>query len=118
MAVRRWLELEGTPFDEREFTRVWLVATATYGVGDVVTTMALFRFSATVYESNALLRRALETFGQAGLVGLKLAVFLVSLAVSVYAARRADRFLFYLPPVVLAVVGAFTTAFNVRLLLG
>jgi len=113
-----WLRLAGTPFDEREFSRLWFVATATYGVGDVVTTIALIGFSEKVREANPLVRTAVETLGNAGLVGLKLAVFLIFIFVSVDAAQREDRIFYYLPPIVLTVMGTFTTVYNIRLLMG
>jgi hypothetical protein len=112
------LRLSGTPFGEREFSRLWFFATATYGVGDVVTTIALIGFSDRVREANPLIRAAVETLGNAGLVGLKLAVFLTFILVSVDAAQREDRIFYYLPPVVLTVLGTFTTVYNLRLLLG
>jgi hypothetical protein len=117
MAARDWLHLDAA-FDEQEFRRLWLVAVATYGVGDVVTTIALAQFSTALAEGNTALRAALDGFGQGGLVALKLGVLLACLAVSVDAARRGDRVLYYLPPALLAVVGAFTTAYNLRLLVG
>jgi hypothetical protein len=43
---------------------------------------------------------------------------LFGIAVSIYATRDHDRVLYYMPPVFLAVVGAFATAYNLRLLLG
>lgn len=113
--------LDGTPFEGRtdQFYWLWIVATTTYGVGDVVTTIALLHFDASVGEANALLRTAVETFGLAGLVGLKLGVFFLCLGLHVYAIRDTDDpVVVYGPPAVLAVFGAFTTAFNVRLLLG
>lgn len=115
------LRLDGTTFAGRtdEFYALWTLATATYGVGDVVTTVALLYFDAAVGEANLLVRMAVEAFGLAGLVGLKIAVLLACLGVQVYAmADTDDPVVAYAPPAVLAVVGAFTTAFNVRLLLG
>jgi hypothetical protein len=112
------LRLEGTPFDGREFSRLWFVATATYGVGDIVTTIALIGFSEKVREANPLIRAAVDALGNAGLVGLKLAVFLTFILVSVDAAQREDPIFYYLPPVVLTVMGTFTTVYNVRLLMG
>jgi len=112
------LSLAETPYDPTEFSRLWFVATTTYGVGDVVTTIALVRFSASVSEANALLRTALDAFGLWGLVGIKLFAFFVCLGVSLAGARDADPLLYYGPPTILALVGAFTTAYNVRLLLG
>ncbi|MDS0292806.1 hypothetical protein [Halogeometricum luteum] len=118
MYGRSLLTLEGTPFAEGEFSRLWLLAAATYGVGDVVTTIALIYFSASVDEANVLVRFAVESSGQVGLVGLKLAVLLACIGISLAAANDEDAFSYYLPPVVLSVVGAFVTAYNVRLLLG
>ncbi|GAB3328184.1 hypothetical protein [Haloplanus salinarum] len=112
------LSLEGTPYDLTEFSRLWFVATTTYGVGDVVTTIALVQFSASVSEANAVLRTAIDAFGLWGLVGLKLLAFLVCLGISLAGARDADPLLYYGPPTTLALVGAFTTAYNVRLLFG
>ncbi|MFD1598998.1 hypothetical protein [Halobellus rarus] len=118
MKLPSGLRLEGTPFDGREFSRLWFVATATYGVGDIVTTIALIGFSERVREANPLVRAAVETLGNAGLVGLKLAVFLTFILVSVDAAQREDPIFYYLPPAVLTVMGTFTTVYNVRLLMG
>jgi hypothetical protein len=118
MPVPDGLRLADTPFEPREFRRLWTVALATYGVGDVVTTVTVLYFSARVNEMNGLVLFVVGAFGQWGLVGLKLGTFLVCIAVSVYGARTGDGVLFYLPPAALAVVGAFATAYNVRLLLG
>lgn len=113
--------LAGTAFEGRtdEFYWLWILATTTYGVGDVVTTVALLYFEASVGEANVLVRAAVDNFGLAGLVGLKLAVLVLCLGVQVYAMADTDDWVvLYAPPAVLAVVGAFTTAFNLRLLLG
>ncbi|WP_276261558.1 hypothetical protein [Haloglomus litoreum] len=105
-------------FSSEEFARLWLIATATYVVGDSVTTMAIVRYSSTVAEGNAAMAAAIDSFGEAGLIGLKLVAMLFGLAVSIYATRDHDRLLYYTPPVFLAVVGAFATAYNIRLLIG
>ncbi|MFB6103059.1 MAG: hypothetical protein ABEJ73_10900 [Haloplanus sp.] len=112
------LSLTDTPYDATEFSRLWLIATTTYGVGDVVTTIALVQFSDSVGEANALLRTAIETFGLGGLIGLKLFAFFACLAISLTGARNADSALYYGPPAMLALVGAFTTVYNIRLLVG
>jgi len=112
------VSLDETPFDPAEFSWLWLVSAATYGVGDVVTTIALVGYDDAVAEGNALLRMAIESFGLSGLVGLKLIAFFVCLAISLHGARDADSALYYGPPAMLAVVGAFTTAYNLRLLIG
>jgi hypothetical protein len=114
--VGGWLTLaEG--YDEREFTLLWLVAAATYGVGDVVTTVAIAWFSRTVREGNPLVAGAIEAFGQGGLIGLKLGAFLLCIAISLLAARARDDTMYYLPPAVLSVVGFVATAYNLVLLL-
>lgn len=104
--------------DERQFSALWHLAAATYGVGDIVTTVALLYFSSSVGEANALLVAAVDAFGRAGLVGTKLAAFGVVLAISAAGGATGDRFLCYLPPAVVTIVGTFTTAFNLRLLAG
>ena len=118
MNVGKSLSLDETPFEEREFTQLWLVATATYGVGDIVTTIAIIQFSERVAEGNALLASVVDAYGHAGLVGLKLAAFLVCIGVSLLGADDDDRLLYYLPPVLLTFVGSFFTVYNIRLLLG
>jgi hypothetical protein len=105
-------------FSADEFARLWLVATATYVVGDSVTTLAIINHSSTITEGNAAMAAAVDAFGGAGLMGLKLVAMLFGIAVSVYATRDGDRTLYYTPPVFLAVVGAFATAYNIRLLIG
>lgn len=118
MSVDSSLSLENTPFEEREFTQLWFVAAATYGVGDIVTTIAILDFSTRVAEGNALLASVVDAYGHTGLVGLKLAAFLVCISVSLLGADDEDRVLYYLPPVSLTFVGSFFTVYNVRLLLG
>lgn len=114
--VGGWLTLaEG--YDEREFTLLWLVAAVTYGVGDIVTTVAIAWFSRTVREGNPLVAGAIEAFGQGGLIGLKLGAFLLCIAISLLAARARDDTMYYLPPAVLSVVGFVATAYNLLLLL-
>ena len=118
MVLRSRLTLDGSDVDSVEFTRLWTIAAATYGVGDVVTTIALLEFSTTVREANVIVRTTTELFGRSGFVGLKIGVFVACILLSVDAAKRGDRLLYYLPPVVLALFGAFTTSLNLRLLLG
>lgn len=121
MPGRTWSTLDGTAFEGQadEFYWLWILATTTYGVGDVVTTVALVRFSNRVDEANVLVRMAVDAFGLGGLVGLKLAVFFLCIGMQVVAiADTDDPVVVYAPPAVLAVFGAFTTAFNLRLLLG
>lgn len=100
----------------QEFYWLWIAATATYGVGDVVSTIAFLRYVPAVEEGNPVVVLALDAFGLAGLVGLKIAVYLVMLWISVYGAREGDGLLYYFPPVLLTVVGTFLTVSNVRLM--
>ncbi|MFB6178344.1 MAG: hypothetical protein ABEI77_01310 [Halorientalis sp.] len=120
MAVRTgngWLTLDGTEFQPHEFSWLWLLAVATYGVGDTVTSVALIWFSRTVHEANPLIRAAAQTFGPSGLVGLKLATFFLCIGISLQAANTdGDRLLYYGPPVVLTLLGIFVTVHNLRLL--
>ena len=99
-----------------EFYWLWIAATATYGVGDVVSTIAFLEYVPTIEEANPVVRVALESFGLSGLVALKIAVYLVMLWISVEGAREGDRLLYYFPPVLLTATGTYLTASNVRLL--
>ncbi|SFR48099.1 MULTISPECIES: hypothetical protein [Halorubrum] len=99
-----------------EFRWLWIAATATYGVGDLVSTIAFLEYVPTIREANPVVRFALESFGLSGLVALKIVVYLVMLWISVEGAREGDGLLYYFPPVVLTVTGAYLTASNVRLL--
>lgn len=102
---------------EQEFYWLWILATVAYGVGDIVTTVTIVEFGDRlgVREQNVLMQRVVDSFGQYGIIGLKLAVFFSSLAVSLYAAERLDWPLYYMPPVVLIAVGTVVTLHNLRL---
>lgn len=114
-----WFTLEDTPFDEVSFSRVWLLAVATYGVGDVVTTIALVYFSDLHTEANPVIRQAIMAFGGGGFLGLKLLVIYACIGVSIWAGLGdEDRLMFYGPPLLLAAFGAFTTWHNLGLLFG
>ena len=113
--------LDGSPFDAGEFTALWLLSALTYGAGDVLTTLTLHYRSTAVVEGNPLVRHALTTLGPTGPVLIKLAVIVGCLAVSIRAVGigdRGDPVLYYAPPVALALVGTFATAYNLRLLIG
>lgn len=117
METRRWLSLDGTDVDERRFYRLWLLATATYGVGDIVTTIALVRYAPAVREGNPIVAGSIEQFGLGGLVALKWLAFFAALALSLAALHRwHDRVLSYFPPLALAGVGLFVTVLNLGLL--
>jgi hypothetical protein len=114
-----WLGVDDAVGNENEFYWLWIAATTAYGVGDVVTTIALVLYAPHVQEGNPLVALAVDSFGVAGLVALKLAVFFGLLALSVYAMHAwRDRVLYAFPPVLLTALGTVLTLLNVRLLLG
>lgn len=114
-----WLTLENAPFPNESFSHAWLAAALTYGVGDVVTTIAIVYFVPLYTEANPVVRAAIQAFGGGGFLAVKLLVFYVCLGISVSWGRTdEDPLLFYGPPLVLTVVGLVTTAFNLHLLLG
>lgn len=116
-AERSWLTLEGVPFDPTSFSRVWLLALATYGVGDIVTTIAIVWFSPFHVEGNPIVALSISLFGGGGFLALKLLVFYAAIALSLWGGLPdVDRTLFYAPPVCLFVVGLLTTGFNLTLL--
>lgn len=88
----------------------------TYGVGDIVSTIAFLEYVPTVEEANPVVALALDAVGLSGLVVLKIVVYLVMVWISVSGARDGDALLYYFPPVLLTVVGTYLTASNVRLL--
>ena len=117
-AEKNWLTFEGLSFTSESFSRAWLLALAAYGVGDVVTTIALVYFSPFHVEANPIIAAAIAAFGGGGFLAVKLLVFYACIGVSVWAgALEDDPLLFYGPPALLAVLGFLTTAFNVALLL-
>ncbi|MFB6074707.1 MAG: hypothetical protein ABEJ89_06815 [Haloarculaceae archaeon] len=114
-----WLTLDGTPFEVESFSRAWLLAAATYGVGDVVTTIAIVYFTPLYTEANPVIRSAIQAFGGGGFLAMKLLVFYACFAVSLaWGTRDEDPLLFYGPPVALTVAGVVVTALNLGLLFG
>lgn len=114
-----WLRFEDTRFTATSFSRAWVAAVATYGVGDVVTTLALVYFSDVHTEANPVVRQSIEAFGGGGFLGLKLLVMYACLGASLWAGLRDDDpWMFYGPPYLLALVGLFTTLHNLALLAG
>jgi hypothetical protein len=99
-----------------EFYSLWIAATSTYGVGDIVSTIAFLTYVPAVEEANPVVALALDSFGLAGLVALKIAVYLVMLWISVLGAREGDGLLYYFPPVLLTAVGLYLTGSNVWLM--
>lgn len=116
-ADAEWTTFEGVSFSRETFTRVWLLALATYGVGDVVTTIALVWFSPLHAEANPVVGAAIDAFGGGGFLGLKLLVFYACIGIAVWGGvLDDDPLLFYLPPAVLTLVGAAATVLNLSLL--
>lgn len=112
-----WGTFEGVSFSRDVFTDVWLLALATYGVGDVVTTIALVWFSPLHVEANPLISASIAAFGGGGFLALKLLAFYACLGIAVWGGvLHDDPLLFYVPPVVLTIVGAVATAINLHLL--
>lgn len=112
-----WYTFEGRAFTEESFVRVWLVALATYGVGDVVTTIALVWFSPAHAEANPAVELAIATFGGGGYLALKLLAFFACLGISLREGfLEADRLFFYGPPLLLAALGAASTGYNLLIL--
>lgn len=104
-------------FDPAEFYWLWIVVATTYGVGDILTTLAITGARPGVTEANAIVAAAIAQFGPAGLVGIKLGIILTGVAASLYGvAVLGDRMVYYAPPAVLALTGAFATVYNLVLL--
>lgn len=120
MTGRPWFSLEETHFEgnEHRFRLAWLLAAGTYGVGDIVTTVAVIFFDPAIQEANPVMQAAADAFGSVGVVPLKLAVFLAFIGVSVYFARNGDEWLSYAPPAVLTLVGGLVTVHNLMGLAG
>lgn len=114
----RRFALEDVSVSGAVFSRVWLLALAAYGVGDVVTTIALVWFSPLYVEANPVVGAAIAAFGGGGFLGLKLVVIYACVWISLrMGLLEDDPVMFYIPPVVLVVTGAATTGFNLALLL-
>lgn len=99
------------------FYWLWIAATATYGVGDIVTTVTMVFFVTDLTEANPLVRWAIDSYGLSGLAAVKLIGFLLMIWISWLGSKENDRLLYYFPPALLTVVGLFLTVHNTRLLL-
>jgi len=116
-ADENWFHFENSPFSEVSFSRVWFIAAATYGVGDIVTTIALVWFSELTTEANPFIREAIKAFGGGGFLALKLLVLYACIGISIWAGKGDnDPLMFYGPPVLLSLVGLYTTAHNLNIL--
>nr|WP_303645270.1 hypothetical protein [Salinirubrum litoreum] len=112
------LSLEATHLSPNRFYWAWIFATAGYGVGDTVTTVAIVWFVPWVAESNPVVAGGVATFGLAGLVAVKLGAMLACLAIAHHSALAGDRLLPYFLPVGLGLFGTLVTAWNLLLLFG
>jgi len=113
-AETRWHDIGLIPSPRSRFVQVWLLALLAYGVGDTVTTVAVMA-SPLYAEVNPVVSGAVAAFGTGGLLALKFAAFAVCSGLSLRGGRLGDPFLRYMPPAVLAAVGATTTAVNLGL---
>jgi hypothetical protein len=112
-----WLTLDGSPFGVDGFSSMWFLAAATYGVGDIVTTIAIVYFSPTLTEANPAIRWAIINFGGGGFLGLKLLVLYACIGISLWGGvLDEDPLLFYGPPALLTVIGVLITGMNLSLL--
>lgn len=112
-----WSSVDPEVGGRQEFYWLWILATTAYGVGDIVTTVALVFYAPAVREGNPLVAVALQTFGLGGLIALKLVVFFSYIGLSVYAMHVwKDRFLYVVLPLSLAIVGGVLTILNLSLL--
>lgn len=101
-----------------EFYALWFLAAATYGFGDIVSTVLAVFSGPGVAESNPVIAAALANFGLPGFLGVKVVIFAVLVWISVGGARSGDRLSYYWPPVVATVLGTGLTAWNLWLLYG
>ncbi|MBV0901877.1 hypothetical protein [Haloarcula salina] len=116
-AEANWLTLEGSSFSERSFSGAWLLALGTYGVGDIVTTIAIVYFVPMFTEANPAVRWAIESFGGGGFLALKLLVIYCCIGVSIWGGvLDEDPLLYYGPPALLTAMGLAVTWLNLGLL--
>jgi hypothetical protein len=112
-----WLPFEGVAVPTGRSLYLWLVALATYGVGDGLTTAVIVWLSPLYREANPILAAATSASGGFGLLAVKLLAVGFCVGVSLWGVRDNDRFLLYLPPVALTVIGTTTTLHNLSLVL-
>ena len=91
---------------------LWVIAVATYGVGDSVSTIIAVYLVDGLGEGNPLVAVLLAEFGILGLLGLKILVFLIAVTINLYGRQREDWVGYYGPPAFVALLGAVLTASN------
>ncbi|MFB6360075.1 MAG: hypothetical protein ABEH59_02010 [Halobacteriales archaeon] len=99
-----------------ELFLLWAMAAITYGGGDILTTLILVYAIQGLGEANPFIHWGLATFGPLGLLAAKLLVFGLGFAVSRRGLAQRDRLLYYVPPVLMILVGLAATAVNLRLI--
>lgn len=104
--------------DSAGFYGLWFLAAATYGFGDIISTLLAVVTAPGIVESNPIVAGVLANYGIPGFLVVKFAILLVLVWISVGGARDGDRFTYYWPPVVATVLGTGLTGWNLWLLYG
>jgi len=117
IADASWTPDAGSTIPTRPVLRIWALALAMYGIGDGLTTVLVVWASPLHREANPVVIAAIDAFGGGGLIGLKALAIGVCVGISLWGSMDDDPFVFYLPPITLALVGTATTLLNLGLLL-
>lgn len=104
--------------DSAAFYGLWFLAAATYGFGDIVSTLLAVVTAPGIVESNPIVAGVLANYGIPGFLAVKLVILVVLVWISVGGARDDDRFTYYWPPAVATVLGTGLTGWNLWLLYG
>lgn len=100
-----------------EFYVLWGLAVATYGIGDIATTIVIVYFSPNLGEGNVLVHEVLSLLGVPGFLLLKLAIFGAGILISWKAVTRGSLLFYYAPPIGMILFGAYATLVNLALIL-
>jgi|MGYP006968422558 hypothetical protein len=117
IADTSWTPDAGSTIPTRPVLRIWALALAMYGIGDGLTTALVVWASPLHREANPVVIAAIDAFGGGGLIVLKALAIGVCVGISLWGSIDDDPFVFYLPPITLALVGTATTLLNLNLLL-
>lgn len=104
--------------DSAAFYGLWFLAAATYGFGDIVSTLLAVVTAPGIVESNPVVATVLANYGIPGFLAVKFGILVVLVWISVGGARDDDRFTYYWPPVVATMLGTGLTGWNLWLLYG
>lgn len=102
----------------QEFYGLWFLAAATYGFGDIVSTVLAVFADPGLVESNPVVSVVLAGYGVPGFLVVKFVILVTLLWISVGGARSRDRFTYYWPPIVATALGTALTGWNLWLLYG